>query len=82
MTAIVLPAISISSYHAPLRVDLRCECVDRGDRLQVAVADAHREEPPAPQDHEVLAVQLDDSAFVDACVLHVRHRIRGRSSGD
>ena len=57
------------------RIDVSAERVGGGHRPQVAVADPHREEPPAPQDHEVVAVHLDDPAFVDAGVLDVGDRL-------
>ena len=50
------------------------------DRLQLLVANLDGEQPPAPQDDQVVAVQLDDAAFVDAGVLHVGDRI-GRCGG-
>jgi hypothetical protein len=61
--------MSISSYHARARIDVGAESVHRRHRPQAA--DLDREEPAAPQDHEVLAMELDDAAFVDPGVLHV-----------
>ena len=51
----------------------------RRDRAQLPVADVDGEEPPAPQDDEMVAVDLHDAAFVDAGVLHVRDGLVGAS---
>jgi hypothetical protein len=63
------------------RVDVGAERVDRGNRLETA--DFEREEPAAAQDHQMLAVQLDDAALVDAGVLDVGDGIGqgGRRAG-
>jgi hypothetical protein len=63
------------------RVHLGAERVGRRHRLERAAGDADREETPAPQHDEVLAVQLDDSAFVDAGVLDVGDRVGHRFGG-
>ena len=70
------------------RVDVGAERVGGRHRLERAAGDADGEEAPAPQHDEVLAVQLDDPALVDAGVLDVGDRVghrlgrlRGRGGG-
>ncbi len=70
----MLPETSISSYQVPCRIDVRTKSVDCRDRFQRAVADGHGEETAATQNDEVIAMDFDDAAFVDACVLSVSNR--------
>ena len=53
------------------RIDLRAERIRHRNRLQCAAANRHREQAPAPQHDQMIAVQLDDIAFVNAGVLRV-----------
>ena len=48
--------------------------IHRRDRPELARAHRDGEEPPAPEHHQVVAVQLDDAALVDAGVLRVGDR--------
>ena len=57
------------------RVGARRVGVEHRSALQRVGADAHREEPPATQDHQVIPRTLDDAPFVDAGGLHVGDRI-------
>ena len=64
------------------RVAAGCVGVDGGHGLERAGADAHREQPAAAQDHQVVAGALDDAALIDAGGLHVGDRLgRGHALG-
>ena len=52
-------------------VDIRAKCFGRRHGLECAAGDVDGEEASPPQDDEVLAVQLDDSALVHARVLDI-----------
>ncbi|KFB67938.1 MAG: hypothetical protein CAPSK01_002527 [Candidatus Accumulibacter vicinus] len=55
-------------------IDIAAESVDGGDGAQILRADADREQAATAQDHQVVAVQLDDATFIDTCMLDVGDR--------
>jgi hypothetical protein len=52
-------------------INVGTERINRRDGFQRAIANRHREQAAAAQDHEVVPVQFDDAAFVDSGVLRV-----------
>ncbi|KFB72479.1 MAG: hypothetical protein AW09_002336 [Candidatus Accumulibacter phosphatis] len=55
-------------------IDIAAESVDGGDGPQLLRADADREQAATAQNHQVVAVQLDDATFIDTHVLDVGDR--------
>src|SRR5215470_8062795 len=53
------------------RVDIRAKSINAGDWSQSAIIDCNGEEAAATQNNQVIAMQLDDGAFINAGMLHI-----------
>src|SRR5215510_1209531 len=60
-------------------VYIRSEGINAGDWDQGAIIDRNREQATATQNNQMIAMQLDDRAFVNTGMLHVGDRLCGAS---
>src|SRR6185312_4921490 len=54
-----------------VRIDVWPKGINRRNWTQRAITDCDREQPPASQNYELIAMHLHDAAFIDAGVLDV-----------